>query len=180
MCVPSQLTEHVSRRGCFCYIATQYQQRPVMTMSRNLFLLYLTFLTALPVSLAAAPVTGLEINKPRTLSLIYTVEPKEIDQTALQSLIDEVLAETPIQLASRDDAQLYLRVEKHAGRYLLYLDFSRLVSYCANGQRYSKDGFVWGRYAKDISDIDQLHEDVAYLFEEFIKQYQQANQLTDL
>jgi len=149
-------------------------------MSRILFFLSLIFMTLLPMTLMAAPVTGLEIKNPRTLSLIFTIEPKEIDQSELQSLLDDVLADTPIQLAPRKDAQLYLRVEKHAGRYLLYLDFSRTVFYCANGQTYSKDGFVWGRYAKDISDIEQLHEDVVYLFEEFIQQYQAANQLSDL
>jgi hypothetical protein len=125
----------------------------------------------------AGPASGLEINHPQKLALVYTIEPDEIDQATLQTLINEVLADTSIELSSRDDAQLFLRVEKHAGRYLLYLDFSRAVSYCANGQRYIKDGFVWGRYAKDISDIDQLHEDVIYLFEEFIKQYQDANNL---
>ncbi|MBD3635237.1 MAG: hypothetical protein HUJ23_10075 [Methylophaga sp.] len=125
----------------------------------------------------AESASGLEINHPQKLALVYTIEPDEIDQATLQTLINEVLVDTPIELSSRDDAQLFLRVEKHAGRYLLYLDFSRAVSYCASGQRYIKDGFVWGRYAKDISDIDQLHEDVIYLFEEFIKQYQEANNL---
>lgn len=146
-------------------------------MSRSLILLCLSLVSLLPLNLVAESASGLEINHPQKLALVYTIEPDEIDQATLQTLINEVLADTPIELSSRDDAQLFLRVEKHAGRYLLYLDFSRAVSYCASGQRYIKDGFVWGRYAKDISDIDQLREDVIYLFEEFIKQYQEANHL---
>lgn len=146
-------------------------------MSRSLIFLCLLLVLLLPLNLMAESASGLEINHPQKLALVYTIEPDEIDQATLQTLINEVLADTTIELSSRDDAQLFLRVEKHAGRYLLYLDFSRAVSYCANGQRYIKDGFVWGRYAKDISDIDQLHEDVIYLFEEFIKQYQEANDL---
>jgi len=146
-------------------------------MSRSLIFLCLLLVLLLPLNLMAESASGLEINHPQKLALVYTIEPDEIDQATLQTLINEVLADTPIELSSRDDAQLFLRVEKHAGRYLLYLDFSRAVSYCANGQRYIKDGFVWGRYAKDISDIDQLQEDVIYLFEEFIKQYQEANDL---
>ncbi len=146
-------------------------------MSRSLIFLCLLLVLLLPLNLMAESASGLEINHPQKLALVYTIEPDEIDQATLQTLINEVLADTTIELSSRDDAQLFLRVEKHAGRYLLYLDFSRAVSYCASGQRYIKDGFVWGRYAKDISDIDQLHEDVIYLFEEFIKQYQEANDL---
>ena len=146
-------------------------------MSRSLIFLCLLLVLLLPLNLMAESASGLEINHPQKLALVYTIEPDEIDQATLQTLINVVLADTPIELSSRDDAQLFLRVEKHAGRYLLYLDFSRAVSYCANGQRYIKDGFVWGRYAKDISDIDQLQEDVIYLFEEFIKQYQEANDL---
>ncbi len=148
-------------------------------MSRSVILLCLSLVLLLPLNLMAESASGLEINHPQQLALVYTIEPDEIDQTALQALVSEVLADTPIELSWREDAQLFLRIEKHAGRYLLYLDFSRMVSYCANGELYSKDAFVWGRYAKDISDIDQLHEDVAYLFEEFITHYQEANQPSD-
>lgn len=146
-------------------------------MPRSLTFLCLFLIALMPFKTTAEPATGLEITAPHTLSLVYTIEPEAIDQIALASLIDEVLEDTPIQLAPRDDAQLFLRVETHADRYLLYLDFSRKVFYCANGKTFSKAGFVWGRYAKDISDTAQLHEDVTYLFEEFISQYLDANQL---
>lgn len=121
--------------------------------------------------------SGLEINAPTTLQLVYTIEPDEIDQAAIESIVTGVMAESDIELAERPDAQLFLRVEKHAGRYLLYLDFSREMQYQANGQTYNKGGFVWGRYAKNIENISQLHEDVLFFIEEFVDLYSTANHL---
>ena len=70
-----------------------------------------------------------------------------------------------------------VRIEEHAGEFLLYLDFSRTMSYRVNGKCYSKDGFVWGRYAKDIADMDELYESVEFLINEFIEEYTKANKL---
>lgn len=121
--------------------------------------------------------TGLEINNPELLQLVYTIEPDEIEQAPLQALVDETLTDTDIKLGERPDAQLFLRIEEHAGSYILYLDFSRLMHYRVADQCFSKDGYVWGRYAKNINDVEQLHEDVSFFFEEFIQKYQSANHL---
>lgn len=129
-------------------------------------------------SLAMAnPGTGLEIEKPETLNIVYTIEPEEIDPTTLHSIVDDVISETNITLSKRQDAQLFLRVEKHAGLYLLYLDFSREMTYGVNSECFTKAGFVWGRYAKNIEDHEQLQEDVHFFMEEFINSYTKANKL---
>lgn len=124
-----------------------------------------------------SPGTGLEIANPKLLQLVYTIEPDEIDQAPLQALVDDTLAGTNIKLGERPDAQLFLRIEAHAGSYILYLDFSRQMHYRVADQCFSKDGYVWGRYAKNINDVDQLHEDVSFFFEEFIQKYQHANHM---
>lgn len=121
--------------------------------------------------------TGLEMAKPDQLYVVYTVEPDSVDESELEAIIDGQLYVANIQQRPRDDAQLFLRVEEHAGEYLLYLDFSRTMSYRVNGKCYSKDGFVWGRYAKDIDDMDELYESVEFLIDEFIEEYTKANKL---
>lgn len=147
-------------------------------MKRCLLLVTTTlyFLSA-NLSANASPGTGLEINNPELLQLVYTIEPDGIAQAPLQALINETLTGTDIKLGERPDAQLFLRIEEHAGSYILYLDFSRLMQYRVADQCFSKDGYVWGRYAKNINDIEQLHEDVSFFFEEFIQKYQSANHL---
>lgn len=127
------------------------------------------------MSLFASPGTGLELSHPETLQLVYAIEPANIEANAVQSIITNSLANSGVQLGQREDAQLHLRIEEHSGRYLLYLDFSREVHYHVDSQCYSKAGFVWGRYAKDIVDIEQLHEDIQFLFDEFLDNYLKAN-----
>lgn len=148
------------------------KMKPCLTL-----LFVANFLFCTPVIASTTAGSGLEINAPTTLQLVYTIEPNEIDQAALESIVTGVMAKSDIELAERPDAQLFLRVEKHAGRYLLYLDFSREMQYQANGQTYNKDGFVWGRYAKNIENISQLHEDVLFFIEEFVDLYSTANHL---
>lgn len=121
--------------------------------------------------------TGLEINNPQQLHVIYTIEPANIDKDKLKAIIDRSLTTANIQQSQRDEAQLFLRVEQHAGEYLLYLDFNRKMHYIVAAQCFSKDGFVWGRYAKDITDIEELHEDVRLLIDEFVEDYTHANEL---
>lgn len=121
--------------------------------------------------------TGLEITKPDQLYVVYTVEPDSVDESELEAIIDSQLYAANIQQSPRDDAQLFLRVEEHAGEFLLYLDFSRTLFYRVNGKCYKKDGFVWGRYAKDVADMDELHENVEFLINEFIEEYTNANKL---
>jgi hypothetical protein len=147
-------------------------------MKRQLLLFFATLCLFTTYSFAAPSTgTGLEINNPELLQLVYTIEPDEIEQAPLQALVVETLADTDIKLGERPDAQLFLRIEEHAGSYILYLDFSRLMYYRVGDQCFSKDGYVWGRYAKNINDLEQLHEDVSFFFEEFIQKYQSANHL---
>ncbi|GLQ00490.1 hypothetical protein GCM10007891_23430 [Methylophaga thalassica] len=121
--------------------------------------------------------TGLEIDNPQQVYVVYTVEPDGVDQGEFEAIIDNQLSQANIQQNPRDDAQLFLRVEEHAGEYLLYLDFNRTMQYSVDGKSYNKDGFVWGRYVKDIADIDELNEDVEFLINEFIEEYSKANKL---
>ena len=144
-------------------------------MKRFFSLLFSFTLSLSSSTLFAAQSSGLEINNAETLELIYAIEPENINQTAIEAIISDLLASSKVQLGQRQDGQLHLRVEEHANRYLLYLDFSRMVYYQANGRCYSKEGFVWGRYAKDIADVEQLHEDIEFLFDEFLNDYLEAN-----
>lgn len=147
------------------------------TSQRWLSLLFFVSIT-LQASLAMAESgTGLEIDNPQQVYVVYTVEPDGVDQSELETIIDNQLSSANIQQSPRDDAQLFLRVEEHAGEYLLYLDFSRTMQYQADGKSYTKGGFVWGRYVKDISDIDELNEDVEFLINEFVEEYTKANKL---
>lgn len=121
--------------------------------------------------------TGLEIDNPQRLYVIYTIEPIGIDISLFEAIINDSLSRANIEKGQRDDAQLFLRVEQHSGKYLLYLDFSRKIHYVASNQCFSKDGFVWGRYVKDIIDIEELHDDVQFLIDEFVEDYTEANSL---
>lgn len=122
--------------------------------------------------------TGLEIDNPQQLSVVYTIVPTNLDPHQFETLVEDALSAANIEQQHRDDAQLFLRVEEQAGEYLLYLDFSRKVRYQANGQCFTRDGFVWGRYVKEISDADDLIDDVELLIEEFIELYTEANKLS--
>jgi|GEM_PF-1051345 len=147
------------------------------TLQHFLPFLFLVCLVLQASSAMAYTGTGLEITKPDQLYVVYTVELDSVDESELEAIIDGQLYAANIQQSPRDDAQLFLRVEEHAGEYLLYLDFSRTMSYRVNGKCYKKDGFVWGRYAKDIVDMDELHENVEFLINEFIEEYTKANKL---
>ncbi len=127
-------------------------------------------------SLSATPAaSGLESNNPEFVYLVYMIETDDVDRCEIKALVNSKFGDANIQQVKRDDAQLFLRVEKHADEYLLYLDFSRKVQYSANGQLYEKDGFVWGRYIKDIADTETLLEDVEFLLDDFIKAYNTIN-----
>jgi len=132
----------------------------------------------LPTSIVLAKTgTGLEITNPQQVYVVYTVEPDDLEQDEFETIIDNQLSQANIQQSPRDDAQLFLRIEQHAGEYLLYLDFSRNMFYTVDGKCFSKSGFVWGRYVKDIINIDELNEDVEFLINEFIEEYTKANKL---
>ncbi|MFC6805548.1 hypothetical protein ACFQE2_07445 [Methylophaga thalassica] len=147
------------------------------TIQRWLPLLFLVSLILQTSLLMAKTGTGLEIDNPQQVYVVYTVEPDGVDQGEFEAIIDNQLSQANIQQNPRDDAQLFLRVEEHAGEYLLYLDFNRTMQYSVDGKSYNKDGFVWGRYVKDIADIDELNEDVEFLINEFIEEYSKANKL---
>lgn len=144
-------------------------------MKRVIPLLLSLSLSLSPSSLLAATGSGLEIQHPEMVHVVYSIEPTNINQEAVALLVGEMAANAEVELGERNNGQLHLRVEEHAGRYLLYLDFSRQIYYTVEGQCFSKDGFVWGRYAKDIIDIEQLYEDIEFLFDEFLTDYLNAN-----
>ncbi len=121
--------------------------------------------------------TGLEIDNPEKVNVVYTIEPDDIPLESVQNIITTLACDTGIKLGLRSDAQLFVRVEKHAGLYLLYLDFNRALFYNANGTQHSTKGFVWGRYANNIDSQDELFEDLAFFAEEFFSDYRQANNL---
>ncbi len=121
--------------------------------------------------------TGLEIDNAQQLDVVLTLESETIDQNHVKTMLAGYLTSAKIQQQQRDDAQLFLRVEQQAGDYLLYLDFSRTIKYHANGQCFSKDGFVWGRYVKDIGSLDDLYDDIELVIEEFVEAYSTANNL---
>ncbi|MTI62488.1 hypothetical protein [Methylophaga sp.] len=129
------------------------------------------------IALAADSSTGLEIDQPETLTIVYTIEPEEVDEKAIQTMLETLVSEAGIKIGQRDDAQLFARVEKHAGEYLIYLDFNRELYFHANGRCYRTKGFVWGRYANNVTDQDEITEDLAFFIEEFLDQYRRANQL---
>jgi len=121
--------------------------------------------------------TGLEIDNPTSINIVYTIEPDDISLQDVQKRIENLACHAGIRLSSRDDAQLFVRVEKHADAYLLYLDFNRQLFYFANGHKHSTKGFVWGRYANNIDSQEELFEDLVFFAEEFFSDYQQANKL---
>jgi hypothetical protein len=129
------------------------------------------------IALAADSSTGLEIDQPETLTIVYTIEPEEVDEKAIQTMLETLVSEAGIKIGQRDDAQLFARVEKHAGEYLIYLDFNRELYFHANGRCYRTKGFVWGRYANNVTDQDEITEDLAFFIEEFLDHYRRANQL---
>ncbi len=147
------------------------------TLQRFLPFFFLFSLVLQASSAMANTGTGLEMTKPDQLYVVYTVEPDSVDESELEAIIDSQLYAANIQQNPRDDAQLFLRIEEHAGEFLLYLDFSRTMSYRVNGKCYNKEGFVWGRYAKDIADMDELYESIEFLINEFIEEYTKANKL---
>jgi hypothetical protein len=121
--------------------------------------------------------TGLEIDNARQINVVFTLEAEAIDKDYVQTIALDYLRKAKLQQHPRDDAQLFLRVEQHAGEYLLYLDFNRRVKYHANGRCFSKEAFVWGRFVKDIDELDDLYDDIDLLFEEFVEAYVNANEL---
>jgi hypothetical protein len=131
----------------------------------------------LHAALAYAEVgTGLEIDNAENVNLVLTLEPEEIDTTYVKEIVSEIFSTASLNQKHREDAQLFLRVEKQQSEYLLYLDFSRTVRYNANGKCFTRDGFVWGRYVKEISDLDDLYDDIQLLIEDFVESYTTANQ----
>jgi len=119
----------------------------------------------------------LKLHNPAHINIIYTIEPDEISVEAIQTLVQEMACKAGIGSNSRDDAQLFVRVEKHAGSYLLYLDFNRSLFFNLNNKSYPTKGFVWGRYAKNIHNVEELLDDVTFFAEEFFSDYKQANNL---
>lgn len=120
--------------------------------------------------------TGLEIDNAENVNVVLTLEPEEIDTIYVKQIVSEIFSSANLTQTHREDAQLFLRVEKQQSEYLLYLDFSRTVRYSANGKCFSRDGFVWGRYVKEISDLDDLYDDIQLLIEDFVESYTTANQ----
>jgi hypothetical protein len=121
--------------------------------------------------------TGLEIDTPEILTIVYTIEPRDINPNEAQNIVEEIIDNAGLKQAPRTDAQLFVRVEQHVNKYLLYVDFSREMNYQAQGKCYSTSGFVWGRYAKNIDDETELLDDLSFFVEEFVSDYKQANQL---
>ncbi|WP_438970888.1 hypothetical protein [Methylophaga sp.] len=121
--------------------------------------------------------TELLIKTPSTVNIIYTIEPDEVNAEKVKKIVTKIACNEGIKTGRRDDAQLFVRVEKHADMYLLYLDFSREVYFQVNGKKYLTTGFVWGRYAKNIDSQNELFDDIDFFAEEFFADYKQANNL---
>lgn len=140
-------------------------------------LIFLSAFLIVSFSNFASANTGLEIDNPTSINIVYTIEPDDIDIKEVRALIENLACHAGMRQSSRNDAQLFVRVEKHGGAYLLYLDFNRQLFYHANGHKRSTKGFVWGRYANNIDSKDELFEDLVFFAEEFFSDYQHANTL---
>jgi len=141
--------------------------------------LYPLFLLGLFLNTAFAHAevgTGLEIDNAENVNVVLTLEPEAIDVEYVKQIVSETFTSANLNQKHREDSQLFLRVEQQQSEYLLYLDFSRSVRYSANGKCFTKDGFVWGRYVKEISDLDDLYDDIQLLMEDFVESYTTANQ----
>lgn len=150
----------------------------MMILLRLPRLLMLTFACLqVYVSGSAYANNSLEIESPETIQIIYTIEPENIAPQPIQKIVGKMACNAGIKLGKRQDAQLFLRVEEHAGQYLLYLDFNRKLFFSVDGKNRSTTGFVWGRYAKNIDNQDALLDDIEFFVEEFFSDYQQANNL---
>jgi len=121
--------------------------------------------------------TGLEIETPEIVEIVYTIEPDHIDKQQVQDLIEPIMHGQDLQLARREDAQLFVRVEQHSGQYLLYVDFNRQINYTVADHTYTAKAFVWGRYANNIDGEFELFDDISFFIEEFVADYKQANKL---
>ncbi|HDY89366.1 MAG TPA: hypothetical protein ENH82_14780 [bacterium] len=80
----------------------------------------------------------------------YLLEPEAVNEAELRSVVASAFQSFPVTLVERDDARLIVRVEEHAGRFLLYTDFHRRVFFPVDDAIQSTWGYVWGRYAKNI------------------------------
>jgi hypothetical protein len=141
--------------------------------------LYPLFLLGLFLNTAFAHAevgTGLEIDNAENVNVVLTLEPEAIDVDYVKQIVSETITSANLNQKHREDSQLFLRVEQQQSEYLLYLDFSRSIRYSANGKCFTKDGFVWGRYVKEISDLDDLYDDIQLLMEDFVESYTTANQ----
>lgn len=143
----------------------------------QILILFFALFNFTSLTFAADSSTGLEIDNPEILTVVYTIEPEEADLKAIKTMVESLVSEAGIEMAHRDDAQLFARVEKHAEEYLIYLDFNRELYFQANGNCFRTKGFVWGRYANNVTDQDEIIEDLAFFIEEFLTQYREANQL---
>lgn len=139
--------------------------------------LLVSVLSSLLIAQHAHADTALRLNNPCEVAVGYLLEPEAVNEADLRSVVSSAFQSLPVTLAERDDAKLIVRVEEHAGRYLLYTDFHRRVFFPVDDAKQSTWGYVWGRYAKNIISTSDINDDLAFFIQEFVHHYQRANNL---
>ncbi|WP_289283447.1 MULTISPECIES: hypothetical protein [unclassified Methylophaga] len=139
--------------------------------------LLVSILSSFLITQQAQADTALRLNNPCEVAIGYLLEPEAVNEAELRSVVSAAFQSLPVTLAERDDARLIVRVEEHAGRFLLYADFHRHVFFPVDDSIQSTWGYVWGRYAKNIINVRDINDDLAFFMQEFLHHYQRANNL---
>ncbi|WP_417499744.1 hypothetical protein [Methylophaga sp.] len=139
--------------------------------------LLVSVLSSFLITQQAQADTALSLNNPCEVAVGYLLEPEAVNKAELRSVVSSAFQSLPVTLVERDDARLIVRVEEHAGRYLLYTDFHRRVFFPVDDSIQSTWGYVWGRYAKNIINVRDINDDLAFFMQEFVHHYQRANSL---
>ncbi|WP_417535724.1 hypothetical protein [Methylophaga sp.] len=139
--------------------------------------LLVSVLSSFLITQQAQADTALRLNNPCEVAVGYLLEPEAVNEADLRSVVSSAFQSLPVTLGERDDARLIVRVEEHAGHYLLYADFHRRVFFPVDDAIQSTWGYVWGRYAKNIINVRDINDDLAFFIQEFVHHYQRANNL---
>lgn len=139
--------------------------------------LLVSFLSSLLIAQQALADTALRLNNPGKVAIGYLLAPETVNEAELPSVVSSAFRSFSLTLAERDDARLIVRVEKHAGRYLLYTDFHRRVFFPADDSIQSTWSYVWDCYAKNIINVRDINDNLAFFMQEFVHHYPRANNL---
>ncbi len=139
--------------------------------------LLVSVLSSFLITQQAQADTALRLNNPCEVAVGYLLEPEAVNEAELRSVVTSAFQSLPVTLAERDDAKLIVRVEEHAGRFLLYTDFHRRVFFPVRDAIQRTWGYVWGRYAKNIINVRDINDDLAFFMQEFLHPYHRANSL---